>query len=101
VRFFCEAVREQSESLLSGAVKLTEWLTESRRVLHERRWTGAIHKLLEDLIEWPVVTIAFTANRYNLSVMNATRMVKSSGRDRCTRRAVREKATAACSERLM
>jgi Fic family protein len=75
VTFFCQAVQEQCESLVSGAVKLTGWLTESRRVLHDRRWTGAIHKLLEDLIEWPVVTIAFTASRYNVSVMNATRMV--------------------------
>jgi Fic family protein len=75
VTFFCQAVREQCDSLVAGAVKLTEWLANARRTIHDRRWTGAIHKLLEDLVEWPVVTIAFTAERYHVSQMNATRMV--------------------------
>ena len=75
VEFFCAAVAAQCSSLLRGAVQLTEWLEASRRTLHERRWSGAIHRLLEDLVEWPVVTIAFTADRYKVSVVNATRMV--------------------------
>lgn len=75
VTFFCRAVREQCDSLVAGAVKLTEWLAESRRTIHARRWTGAIHKLLEDLVEWPVVTITFTAEHYSVSQMNATRMI--------------------------
>jgi Fic family protein len=54
---------------------LVEWLSESRRKLYERRWTGAILQLLEDLIEWPVTTIADTANRYGVTTMNATRMI--------------------------
>jgi Fic family protein len=75
VDFFCTAIVDQCGALVEGAVRLRDWLDESRRALHERRWTGAIHKLLEDLIEWPVVTIAFTADRYGVSIMNATRMV--------------------------
>jgi Fic family protein len=51
------------------------WLNDSRELLHERRWTGAIHRLLGDLIEWPVTTIADAAERYGVSTMNATRMI--------------------------
>lgn len=75
IRFFCEAVVAQCESLIVGAEFLLKWLTSSRRLLDERRWTGKIHQLLSDLIEWPVTTIADTAARYDVSVMNATRMI--------------------------
>jgi len=75
VRFFCQAVREQCDSIISAADRLLTWLNESRRELHARRWTGAIHNLLEDLIEWPVITITDTAARYGVTQMNATRMV--------------------------
>ncbi len=75
IRFFCQAVREQCASLVSGAQRLLQWLEESRRNVHERRWTGAIHRLLEDLIEWPVTTIADTAARYQVTPVNAARMV--------------------------
>jgi Fic family protein len=75
VQFFCQAIREQSEALIVGAKELVHWLDESRRKVHERRWTGAIHGLLEGLIEWPVTTIADTATRYGVTTMNATRMV--------------------------
>lgn len=75
VVFFCRAVSEQCLALLSAPESLLAWLSDSRRLLHERRWTGAIHKLLEDLIEWPVITIPFAATRYKVTTMNATRMV--------------------------
>lgn len=75
ITFFCQAVREQCESLIRGADKLVNWLKESRQKVHERRWTGAIHRLLEDLVEWPVITIADTAARYSVSTVNAARMV--------------------------
>ena len=52
-----------------------EWLNVSRRTLDAKRWTGMIRRLLEDLIEWPVTTITDTASRYNVSTMNATRMI--------------------------
>lgn len=75
VRFFCEAVRVQCDRLGTGAERLVEWSKASSAQLHERRWTGKIHQLLADLIEWPVVNIADTAERYGVSVVHATRMV--------------------------
>ena len=75
VQFFSQAVCEQSFSLIRGADTLVSWLNESRRLVHERHWTGAIHQLLEDLIEWPVTSISDAASRYGVSAMNATRMV--------------------------
>jgi Fic family protein len=75
VQFFSQAVCDQCDALITGAERLLVWLDESRRELHTRRWTGAIHRLLEDLVEWPVTTIADTATRYDVTTMNATRMV--------------------------
>jgi Fic family protein len=75
VQFFCQAVCEQSESLIRGADALLAWLDESRRAVYEKRWTGAILQLLEDLVEWPITTVADTADRYKVSNVNATRMI--------------------------
>jgi Fic family protein len=75
IKLFCTAVCEQCESLITNARKLLAWLDESRHTIQSRRWTGAIFNLLEDLIEWPVTTIAITAARYGVTQMNATRMV--------------------------
>lgn len=75
VRFFCQAVREQCESLIRGADRLLNWVDESRRALHDRRWTGAIHNLLEELTQWPVTTIADTATRYKVTTVQAARMI--------------------------
>ena len=75
IQFFCEAVSAQCASLIEGAEQLLNWLTTSRKLVDERRWTGAIHQLLSDLIQWPVTTINDTAARYRVSPMNATRMI--------------------------
>lgn len=75
IQFFCRAVKEQCNSLISNAAVLLNWLRESRQLVNDRRWSGAIHKLLEDLVEWPVITIADAANRYNVTTVNASRMV--------------------------
>lgn len=75
VRFFCAAVEGQCDSLVDGAERLLTWLEEARRTVIERRWSGAIHLLLEDLVQWPVTTISAAASRYGVSQMNATRMV--------------------------
>jgi Fic family protein len=73
--FFCQAVGTQCTSLITGAERLLAWLTSSRQKLDERHWTGAIHRVLAGLIEWPVTTISDTASRYGVSLMNATRMI--------------------------
>ena len=75
ITFFCLAVQEQCDSLISNAALLLSWLKESRQLVNERRWSGAIHNLLEDLIEWPVITIADAATRYKVTTVNASRMV--------------------------
>jgi Fic family protein len=75
ISFLCQAISAQSTSLIRGAEDLLAWLTRSRALLDEKRWTGAIHKVLCDLIEWPVTTISNTANRYQVSPMQATRMI--------------------------
>jgi Fic family protein len=75
VYFFCQAVSAQCTSLIKGAEDLLNWLQNSRDLLNERRWTGTIHKVLTDLIEWPVTTITNTANKYSVSPVHATRMI--------------------------
>ncbi|MDQ7908363.1 Fic family protein [Phytohabitans sp. ZYX-F-186] len=76
VQFFCRAVQEQSGSLISNTGLLLDWLRDARTEVNDRRWSGAIHRLVEDLIEWPIVTVAAVAARYDVTTMNAARMVK-------------------------
>jgi Fic family protein len=76
VQFFCRAVEAQCTSLIAGAQRLLDWLSASRKKLDERRWTGTIHEMLGYLIEWPVTTITETANRYHLSQVGATNIIK-------------------------
>jgi len=75
IGFFCQAVSAQCSSLIKGAEDLLAWLGKSRSLLDEKRWTGVIHRVLTDLIEWPVTTIPNTASRYQVSPMHATRMI--------------------------
>jgi Fic family protein len=75
IRFFCEAIRAQCASLIAGAQRLLDWLAASRRTIHERRWTGAIYEMVEDLIEFPVTTVTAAATRYDLSQVGATNVI--------------------------
>lgn len=75
IRFFCEAVAGQSARLISCAQRLLDWLETSQKKLHERRWAGTIHKVLDDLVEWPITTIAATASRYDISQVYATKVI--------------------------
>ena len=75
VSLFCTAVREQCDLLIANAQKLVAWLEESRHKVDAKRWTGVIHKVLGDLIEWPVLTITDTAQKYKISVPHAMRTV--------------------------
>ena len=75
VRFFCQAVSEQTTSLISGAERLLNWMNSSRAKLDEKHWTGTIRQVLADLIAWPMTTITDVATRYNVSQVNATRVV--------------------------
>lgn len=75
IRLFCQAISAQCSSLIAGADDLLNWLDVARKKLDERHWTGTIHKVLAGLIEWPLTTISATAARYDVSTMNATRIV--------------------------
>ena len=75
VQFFCQAIEEQCERLGASAGLLLAWLEKARAEINVRRWTGAIHNLLQDLVEWPVTTVADTAARYRVTIVNATRMI--------------------------
>ncbi len=67
VRFFCTALLEQSRAHVGVAQSLLQWLDEIRRELHQRRWGGVISQIVEDLLDWPVITAPFAAQRYGVS----------------------------------
>lgn len=71
VTFFCQALCEQSERSVRASQELLGWLADIRTQLSERHWTGLIHDLATDLIEWPIITLMFTAKKYDRSVPTA------------------------------
>jgi len=71
VEFFCTALKEQCESHVAVAEQLMEWIRLVRLELQTRRWGGVIVQLAEDLVVWPVVTMTFTAQKYNVSTPTA------------------------------
>jgi Fic family protein len=75
VQFFCKAITEQCNSLIQGAESLGTWLSSAREIVVRRRWTGAIHELLNDLTKWPIVNISSTADSYNLTQAAAARII--------------------------
>jgi Fic family protein len=75
VQLFCEAVSSQCDVLIQNAHALVKWLRESQHAVQERRWTGVINRLLDDLIEWPIITISLVAGKYGCTVVQAGRTV--------------------------
>ena len=75
VSFFCEAVADQCAALCDGAERLLSWQERTRKLIHERRWTGSIYQLLDDLTSFPVISITDAAAHCGVSNMNATRMI--------------------------
>ncbi len=71
VSFFCQALCEQSQRSVRASQALLEWLTDIRAMLSERHYSGVIQTLAQDLIEWPVITLMFTAKKYEVSVPTA------------------------------
>jgi Fic family protein len=71
IQFFCQAVRDQADAHVTVAQRILEWLTEVRKSLNEHRWSGTIVQLVNDLIDWPVITLMFTAQKYEVSVPTA------------------------------
>lgn len=75
IQFFCHAIVDQCAALIAGAERLNLWLDESRRLINERRWAGKIHDVLTDLTQWPMISIAATAARFELTSTAATNIV--------------------------
>jgi Fic family protein len=75
VEFFCAAVKEQCETHLVVAQRLVHWLETLRQEIIDRRWGGTILQLAHDLIDWPIVTMPFTAKKYDVSPPAAKSMI--------------------------
>ena len=71
ISLFCQALCEQSERSVEASQQLLSWLSEVQGSLSERHWSGLIHDLATDLIEWPIITLMFTARKYGKSVPTA------------------------------
>jgi Fic family protein len=75
VRFFCAAISDQCVALINGAEALAQWLSSARELVVKKRWGGAIHDVVNNLTEWPVLTIATAATKYDLTPVAATRII--------------------------
>lgn len=71
VAFFCEAVCEQSLASVRVVEALNAWMTSKRQLLNERHWTGTVASILEDLVDWPVITSSFVQKKYDVSAPTA------------------------------
>ncbi|MBR7741840.1 Fic family protein [Phycicoccus sp. BSK3Z-2] len=71
VAFFCRAICEQSMASVRVVDALNTWLTTQRQTLNDRYWTGTIAKLVEDLVDWPVITASFVQEKYEVSAPTA------------------------------
>lgn len=71
VCFFSLALREQCEALVRVAELLVLWLDDVRQQIINRRWGGVILSIAQDLIDWPVITMKFAAQKYEVSVPTA------------------------------
>jgi len=75
VQFFCQAIHNQCNALIAGAIQLTDWMKESRDRINDRRWAGRIYDVLTDLTQWPVVSIASLAERHSMTATAASNIV--------------------------
>lgn len=71
VAFFCRALREQCEAHVRVIDDLALWIAEVREKINDRRWAGTILRMAEDLVDWPVLTMTFAANKYGVSIPTA------------------------------
>jgi Fic family protein len=75
VTFFCDAIIDQSQALITGAEHIDSWLKETTKNILQRRWTGTIHEVVKDLAAWPKLTISSTAEKYSVAPITATTIV--------------------------
>ncbi|MFC3688900.1 Fic family protein [Aquipuribacter hungaricus] len=67
VEFFCLAICEQARRAVSVVDQLMDWLSESRAALNSRHWSGVVVQIVEDLIDWPMISMPFVAEKYGVS----------------------------------
>lgn len=75
VTFFAQAVKEQCDRHVDVAQQLIEWQGRVRHTINERRWTGNILKMAEDLTDWPIVSAAWAQSKYGVSNPTAQRSI--------------------------
>lgn len=75
VTFFCQALTAQAQSSVAVVGELMRWLGASRQLLNERHWSGVVATVLENLIDWPIITMPFVAEKYNVSAPTAKSVV--------------------------
>lgn len=76
VRFFCEAIAAQASRAVEVAQALMLWTAEIRREINERRWSGLILPVAESLVEWPMVTIPWVVDRFEVTFPTASSAVE-------------------------
>ena len=48
-----------------------EWLAEARVALNSRHWSGVVVQTVENLVDWPMISMPFVAEKYGVSVPTA------------------------------
>ncbi len=76
VAFFCEGIAAQAGRAVGVASSLMAWTAEVRRQINDHRWSGLIAPLAETLVEWPVVTIPWVIERFDVTFPTASSAVK-------------------------
>lgn len=71
VGFFCQAMGTQSLAAVDVVESLNEWLLGVRQELNERHWSGVIANVVEDLVNWPVITSPWVQTKYGVSAPTA------------------------------
>jgi Fic family protein len=71
IDFFSQAVSQQALLSVGIVDRLNHWLAQVRQTLNERGWHGTITSLVDDLIDWPVITANFVQDKYGVSAPTA------------------------------
>jgi Fic family protein len=71
LQFFCQAVCEQSRASVAAVDTLMQWLAGVRSELNDRHWSGVVATIVEDLIDWPVITAPFVQSKYSVTAPTA------------------------------
>lgn len=75
IQFLCEGIKVQADAHVRVAAQLIDWLADARRRVEERRWTGVIFRVLDGLVEWPVLTVPSVADQHGISTPAAKSVV--------------------------